>query len=57
MKKDIRTAKDITASVLIIYPDKKESRLFFAKNYAALTDKLWNFCFKHKALGYRVTSF
>lgn len=57
MKKNIRTATNIEASVLIVYPNKTEARLFFAKNYAALVDKLWDFCFKHHALGYKITKF
>lgn len=55
--KNLRNATNIEASVLIIYPNKKEARLFYAKNYAALVDKLWDFCFKHKALGYKITKF
>ena len=55
--KNIRTATNIEASVLFIYNDKTEARLMFAKNYAALTDKLWDYCFKHHALGYKITKF
>lgn len=57
MTKNIRTATNIEASVLIVYPDKTESRLFYGRNYAYLVDKLWDFCFKHHALGYRITKF